>query len=319
MQRATFEEFRKDFSHDGPWMLFMGAAVSRAQPTNLPIAHELKELLITRLGKPLPEPRPPGSRNSSALALLERCSHTMLTSKRFYGQISDMPLDGLFATVEDAFGHSDIDVTRSLILPVYGSPHLTPNWNHLAIANLLTRPRPIIRLVVTTNFDCLIERAIELKHHRVRVFYRDEDFYEPDLEQLCNNAVPTLVKLHGSAHEGGEGSVISSIRQMGSGLIAAKREFLRTCLTSLNCLFVGYSGADWDVAPVISDSLAIGARRQRPVAYRLGPCQNIPEWWYDTDVKCVDADLRLKDENVFRHMLELEGLPTEDFRGEFGQ
>lgn len=92
--------------------------------------------------------------------------------------------------------HSDI----SPILNIYGLGE--PNTNHIFIAKLAKNG--FINTIYTTNFDLLIERALEkegLKEHiDFKVYYREEDF--TDIENIFKSGDSTFIrlfKMHGSA------------------------------------------------------------------------------------------------------------------------
>lgn len=124
-----------------------------------------------------------------------------------------------------------------------------PNRNHYFLAALVQ----VGVVVMTTNFDRLIESAFErLTHGRhLRVICSDKDFPGDGPKP---GEVPTLWKLHGSLEARGSlGATMNSI--MARHMTLQKRRFLASLLRNRDLTVVGYSGSDdLDLTPVLAET-----------------------------------------------------------------
>lgn len=129
----------------------------------------------------------------------------------------------------------------------------TPSTNHALIAKL-ARHR-FIPFVATTNFDLLIEAALEnegLQRNRdFHIYYTEDDFAATNYDSLNTIAV---YKLHGSAHD--MGSVRTTLRAVAARTLSEKRQSLIEYLFSSgrhrSVLVLGYSCSDtFDITPHI--------------------------------------------------------------------
>ena len=147
--------------------LFVGAGISLENPANLPSAMELKwEILKFLTGK---EP------HQDDLTLLEE-------------YLSAQMLELMIQELKEALGE-----TTSDILGVFNFGE--PNQYHLLIAKLAKIG--LLRRVFTTNFDCLIERALAIEGISYHTIATEHDFAEYLIypEQFPDFAV---LKLHGT-------------------------------------------------------------------------------------------------------------------------
>jgi len=123
-----------------------------------------------------------------------------------------------------------------------------PNRNHYLLAALLAAGA----IVMTTNFDCLIEIAFARLHggRKLRVVSADADF---PTQAPPQSAEPTLWKLHGSSPD--DGSVQATITAvLATSMTIRKRSFLKDTLRTCHLVIAGYSGSDdLDLNPVIAD------------------------------------------------------------------
>lgn len=116
-----------------------------------------------------------------------------------------------------------------------------PNTNHSLIANLLEKRK--ISSLITTNYDECIEIAYQ------RLFNRALRPIKQGAELTTSNA-PHLFKLHGSISDPRK-KIINTLSQESKGLPFWKVECLSSLLSDRDVLFVGYSGYDFDICPLL--------------------------------------------------------------------
>jgi NAD-dependent SIR2 family protein deacetylase len=130
-----------------------------------------------------------------------------------------------------------------------------PNTNHFLLAELIRAGC----IVVTTNFDTLIELAYEQSstssEPRLNVVCFDEDFPETG---PSDGDRPTLWKIHGSldlSQPGARRSIQATmISMLAPRMTRRKLAFLQGVLEDYDLLTVGYSGVDdLDLNPVIAE------------------------------------------------------------------
>jgi len=131
-----------------------------------------------------------------------------------------------------------------------------PNRNHFILAHLIRAGH----VVVTTNFDGLIEKAFAHINGKddlpLRVVYMDEDF--PDRGPSYDDP-PTIWKLHGSLSVNGmntRNSIQAKVFAMlTTTMTMHKRAFLTQLLANFELFVVGYSGwDDLDIIPILSNT-----------------------------------------------------------------
>ena len=122
-----------------------------------------------------------------------------------------------------------------------------PNSNHFFIASLIKEG--VISCVYTTNFDCLIEKALSYKGMVVdkdySVIYDEDGFFNDK-----NDALPKIYKVHGSVgdtdrHRKSIRATISSIAK--EKLQKSRRKIIRNAFNKENhssLLVIGYSFSD---------------------------------------------------------------------------
>jgi tetratricopeptide (TPR) repeat protein len=161
-----------------------------------------------------------------------------------------------FEAFVETLGHnSKIDE----ILEIYDAkayqPHVEPNTNHLMLAKLIATGK--VRTIVTTNFDQLIEKALEQQGKQAGVdydvIYRDEDFEQIDWWQQdrCR-----LIKIHGSIVD--KPAMAITLSQVAKKeLSAARASIIRHVFSQGNhktVLILGYSCSDvFDLSPEIEN------------------------------------------------------------------
>ena len=212
-------------------VLFVGAGISNAAPSNCPTWNELLGLVLDTVQK-----------NFSGLgmyrdALGERVKTIKpeLLCQILYGNL-----------LEDFWGFLDLMQLGR------------PNLNHDCIARLAKNNS--VPLILTTNFDTYIEEAL----HNLNISFglHISSFPGRLLKPLKNRAHPReetqVVKIHGSLDE--RTSIVLTLRQAGLKLRPDLSQLIAAALDSYTILIVGYSGNDDDIFPVLLDQASKAKR-----------------------------------------------------------
>ncbi len=142
--------------------------------------------------------------------------------------------------------HSDVGALLNIF------KHGKPNTNHALLAKLAKMH--FVKLIVTTNFDTLIEQAFQLEgmlrgvHYEV--FYKDEDWYGATQKDDRIR----LVKIHGSIED--QRSMVITIQRVAYKTWSEHRErviqYLLRDGPHTHILVLGYSCSDeFDITPAI--------------------------------------------------------------------
>ncbi len=229
----------------GQLAFFAGSALSAGPPSNLPLGMELKnefiwslfppdESITTRYRPYYGAIRYPSSNNQGEIdgGFLTRLK--CLAPETVYQIAYDSPLENYRYVLE---------ALRVLDTRYDGR---APNSNHFFLAKAMGSCR--VPLVLTTNFDVLIEEALKIENMCYERHITEDEFSE---KTKTGNGLPTLYKLHGTIEELGEEQFIATLFQVGQGLSPNKRRFLKRLLANFDVCFIGYSGYDLDISEVI--------------------------------------------------------------------
>jgi tetratricopeptide (TPR) repeat protein len=204
--------------------VFCGAGISKN--SGIPLADELKAYI---------------------LSLLPICAE-----KRDVDLImSALPFEAFMEIVQSAFPITSL-------LNVFNGGE--PNANHVLIAKLAKLG--YIRTIVTTNFDLLIERALEKEglseNLDFKVFRSEDEFIRLDFQNLANELRNTVAvfKIHGSVDR--ETSLRTTLHDVASEVLSQPRmDIIRYLFSSGNhdrVLVLGYSCCDFfDITPQIEN------------------------------------------------------------------
>jgi NAD-dependent SIR2 family protein deacetylase len=200
------------------FVTFCGAGISKN--SGLPLANELKRYI---LGK---------------LPIDDKDIEEMMAS--------NLPLEAFMETISD-----NTDISRILEIFENGEP----NTNHILIARLAKNS--YIKTIFTTNFDLLIEKALEkegLKRGKdFEVYCNEEQFSEIDFEDIEDEKI-RILKIHGSIDN--RDSIRTTIKAVATKTLSDKRTKVIGCLFSTGrykkVLILGYSCSDeFDITPQI--------------------------------------------------------------------
>lgn len=226
-------------AHNGDIIVLAGAGVSAVEPSALPgwisLNKTIMEVLAARLESAL---------GWSASRLVEFNEHAMalLDSGR-------LPPEYQAQLIEEMCGERYFHALQSLDVDVL-------NPCHEGIATLASSGA--LKAIVTTNFDRLLEQALDQRGITYEVAYDDEGFsrIRERLQGRSHSPLP-VIKIHGcvSAHL----SMIDTLKQRQRG----RSRHLQDCLDALGSgywLYLGFSGADLATA---HDYLGMADRAKR--------------------------------------------------------
>ncbi len=232
------------FKQHVPLAFFVGAGVSRAPPSALPVWAEFRDALLTALFARLAQTGclTPTEKNDSLHDLLthvERCARFPGLELR-----SEVVLERLSPYLRK---------TLWAMLQVYA--HGTPNLNHHVLAHFANSGHA---LVATCNFDRLIERASRGKlvsYASLRRTRHDRSFrdYLSILASPQANHAP-LLKIHGCA--GSPATIKATLSHVSRPVPRAHRESLNRFIHDRLLVVAGYRGDDSDILPEIEHAAA---------------------------------------------------------------
>jgi tetratricopeptide (TPR) repeat protein len=203
-------------------IFFLGAGASCDAPSNLPISTILLKEIAERVALP--------TSTDSQQEAIERIAKGIRFEVFFQALITALPKKAIAA----------LDIMTS------GQA----NYIHDFIALLaVTHHCP---LVLTTNFDLLLENALSKRGCAYSMWHLPKHFRET----LTKTKRFKVIKLHGSLRDShgqqSTDSIAISVNQVGKAIPPHKRRFLQYILKRYDLVFVGYSGLDdFDLAPLL--------------------------------------------------------------------
>lgn len=212
------EKIFTKISRPSEFAIFCGAGISKN--SGLPLANQLKECVLKRFfldKKDIPE--------------LMR---------------SDLPFEGFMEIIRNK-----VDISKILDIFALG----TPSTNHMFLAKLAKYG--LLKTIYTTNFDLLIEKALEReglhKEKDFRVYSSEEDF--STLYQNINKI--SIIKIHGSIDN--KDSIRTTLKAVASKSLSDERIPAINHMLLINgntgcktLVILGYSCSDtFDIVPQI--------------------------------------------------------------------
>ena len=227
-------------ARDHGLVILAGAGISMLAPSSLPGWWDFNEAVLQALADRL-------SRHTSQLwtgqrlaALLERRRTLRAFTPDFMAQVMEEEVGADYFRALQA-----LDAEQG-------------NANHAAIAALAGAR--VLRAVITTNFDRLIERALSSAGVAHRVFARPDDFAALPAA-LADGAAPLpVIKAHGTVEH--PDSMVDTLAQRVAGRPHALEDAISSLLERHACLSVGFSGADLAYDP---DYLGLRRAAERAV------------------------------------------------------
>jgi tetratricopeptide (TPR) repeat protein len=205
-------------------VIFAGAGVSMAPPTNLPSWRDFNRSVVKALAHHAASIVTSELAERAATLVLTRHEQRKLPPEYQAQVLADLLHDDYFEVLQQ------LDSDR-------------PNATHLAIAWLARLG--YVRAVITTNFDRTLEAAFAAVDAPLERCYQSEHYVAlaRDLEQNDGQARPCrLLKLHGSVDD--PHTLIDTLAQRKRGLAVPLLDCVRALLRSSHWLFLGYSGLD---------------------------------------------------------------------------
>jgi SIR2-like domain len=212
--------------------VFVGAGMSTVSPTNAPGWFELRDLILEEMARFL----------INDMFSYQDVVRSLLDDLRASTIRPEIILEAI-----DRFGgmSSVIDFARPLNDGI-------PNPAHYALASLVREG--LVSHIITSNWDTYLERALGGDHPLT--------LKSPpsDLSDLPNGA-RALLHVHGSL----EGRAFVQAGHYRLGVAPEASRMLAKILDSTQCLFLGYSGNDYDIFPLLRQSM----EQSRTVFYWL--------------------------------------------------
>lgn len=160
-----------------------------------------------------------GISKNSGLPLVKELKKEILESLKTESEDIEEILNSIIpfeAFMEPISVNSDI----SIILQLFRDGE--PNTNHMLIAKLAKKG--IVKTIVTTNFDSLIEKALKMEglaeNKDYKVYFIEKEFENLNLNNLDDNTC--VFKIHGSAHN--TNSIRSTVKEVFNTSLSTKRD-----------------------------------------------------------------------------------------------
>jgi tetratricopeptide (TPR) repeat protein len=239
----------------GETIVFCGAGISR--DSGLPVVSELVPYVLLTLcacSEEIPAIEDSLKTFPDAQERQDRLKQIIAKKMEVSFQAIDritnsLPFEAFMETLRD---NSRIDRLFEVYDAEAYKPHIEPNTNHTMLARLVATGK--VRTIVTTNFDQLIEKALEHQGKQAGldydVIYRDEDFERIDWAQDRIR----LIKIHGSIDD--KQAIAITLSQVArQELSVAKADIIRRVFGHGDhraVLILGYSCSDvFDLSPQI--------------------------------------------------------------------
>lgn len=218
-----------DTAREGRLVVFVGAGVSTLAPSCLPSWPEVNRAVMEAI-----------SERSGLLIGLDRARQlgAAVTARQ---RAARLPPEYQAQIVAERLRESYFEVLQCLDGEV-------PNAVHLALA--ASAKAGLVKAILTTNFDRLLEAAFSQTGAARKVYYRKDQFAElaMDLDRCGVQANLCLIlKLHGSAED--PTTLVDTLAQRKAGFPRPTVTCLRHLLRFGHWLFLGYSGADLAAEP----------------------------------------------------------------------
>ncbi len=208
-------------------VFFIGAGVSMIPPSSLPSWWEVNHIILDSL--------------TNLSSSINPEIHSFTNSIKLREEEGKLPPEYVSEIISDRIGESYFEVLQGLEGDI-------PNQIHLWLATLAKIGK--IKLIITTNFDTLIEKAFKMVGASIKVYVDPKEYKEiPKLLENSNEDDNSclLLKLHGTATR--PETCIDTLKQRKQGLDHKITQVLNIIGKQNFWIFLGYSGADLDAEP----------------------------------------------------------------------
>lgn len=216
--KVPLQEILPNLIEEG-FIAYCGAGISIPAPTCAPSWWTLTEEILTAFFKQIPaEYAIPGD--------------LIIKDKMFSPE-------GIFEVFGNILGDHFFQAFNALDLA-------EPNANHKLIARLAKEGK--LKAVITTNFDIYIERALQEDGVDYQVVVSNEEF-DTLFRTLDTKGLPSqfiLCKIHGTIDKPESIIALASAYKSSGGFSQNKAQVFQWLLKRYNCLFLGYSGWDFE-------------------------------------------------------------------------
>ncbi len=211
-------------------LLFTGAGISMAAPSCLPNWYQFNEAVLRGLADSLVAATKP--------RLGEWMFGELLAARN--KEASTFAPDYIADIIAEEAGADYFRIVQTIDAP-------DTNASHRAIAALAGAG--LLKAYVTTNFDCLVERALEAAKVPFRVYASPASYAEllAALKHGHPQGVLPVIKVHGTA--GDPDSIVDTLSQRLMGRPEALEQALAALYARHHIVFVGFSGADLNYDP----------------------------------------------------------------------
>jgi hypothetical protein len=236
-------------------VFFVGAGVSRAEPTRCLISVELLEVVFGRILLRVREN--PGGASGSAVA--NRLAELREEGANLLGAVAEHV--GLEITLGDLRQIWEPAFSKVLLRWAELTGALPFNLSHFVLAAWMRGGGTVI----TTNYDCFIEKA----YHKLEGCYPETRYstshqlgpndrsiaFDTWRADLARGGV--LFKIHGSFDD--LGTCLAAMDQVGTVVTGHRADLLRHVFSERPVCVVGWRGIDPDIPPVLASARATAA------------------------------------------------------------
>jgi len=233
---ALTEEDLFEILQENNCVFFVGSAISIKKPSNLPNAYCWKKFVFEALC----------TDSENLNKVFKKCfpNEWDENKDKLAQDMCELMPEVVFQIINDIIGDYTLDALRFFDID-------KPNSNHVFLARMLKYNFKSYQVsaIITTNFDHLLEdamRDIGLKENADFIVHLSEDNFN-----IVQNKI-NVFKLHGSIDN--KESIKATLRSIGLRLPDNKSHAFKNILEKYPVFFVGYSGYDLDIYPVIMDS-----------------------------------------------------------------
>lgn len=227
--KPAYDEAVKEVAElvaDGHVLLFVGSGISSDPPSRLPTGRSLKTWLVEAFCK-------------------EEPAKVRIALQKYTDRLG---LEEVCQIIYERLGDSMLEKLRLLL----AGHEVNPNLIHRFLAKALERGN----VVVTPNYDILIEKACQQKFRKLYIDSTEFDYLVGDKVSTLSGSV---FKIHGSfidirfPDRNTLGTVITMLSRIGK-LPDGKKKVLQLLFERHAVIFLGYSAAgDIDIYPVLID------------------------------------------------------------------